>query len=105
MKRHCPSTSTKNLFSFEIFGLHGKLEVTGLGGSYGTERLAHYAMRPEMGPPDTIIWEYPRPDGSWEAEFGAFVEDVKLARQPAGGLDEARAALRIVERVYVGSSA
>jgi predicted dehydrogenase len=102
---HASWTEWKNLFSFEIFGRHGKLEVTGLGGSYGTERLAHYAMRPEMGPPDTIIWEYPMPDGSSEAEFGAFVEDVKLARQPAAGLDDARAALRIVERVYEGSSA
>src|SRR5258707_876323 len=37
---HASWTEWKNLFSFEIFGRDGKLEVTGLGGSYGTERLA-----------------------------------------------------------------
>ncbi len=77
--------------------------LTGLGGSYGTERLAYYKMRPEMGPPETIMWEYPMPDASWEAEFTEFVEDIRLGRQPAAGLDDARAALRIVERVYEGS--
>ena len=34
--------------------------IDGLGGSYGVERLAHYKMLPEMGPPETTIWEYPR---------------------------------------------
>ena len=32
---------------------------TGLGGSYGVERLTCYRMLPEMGPPETTAWEYP----------------------------------------------
>ena len=63
----------------------GKLEITGLGGSYGTERLTFYKMTPEMGPPETIAWEYPMADDSWQTEFAAFLEDIRLGRQPTPG--------------------
>ena len=53
---------------------------TGLGGSYGVERLAYYRMLPEMGPPETTIWEYPRTDTSWAVEFAEFVEDLQPGR-------------------------
>jgi len=102
---HASCTEWKNLFSFEIFGRRGKLEITGLGGSYGTERLAHYHMLPQMGPPETTIWEYPMADDSWEVEFAEFLEDIRLKRQPAAGLGDAQAALRIVEQVYEVSRA
>jgi predicted dehydrogenase len=97
---HVSCTEWKNLFSFEIYGRQGKLHIEGLGGSYGLERLAHYQMRPEMGPPETVIYEYPQPDRSWEIEFAEFVEDIRLGRQPAAGLADARAALEVVEAVY-----
>jgi predicted dehydrogenase len=97
---HASCTEWKNLFSFEIFGRQGKLEISGLGGSYGTERLIYHRMLPQMGPPETTIWEYPRADTSWEVEFAEFVEDIRLGRQPAAGLRDAQAALRVVERIY-----
>ncbi len=97
---HASWTEWKNLFSFEIFGRTGKLEVSGLGGSYGVERLALYAMTPELGPPPTTIWEYPMADDSWEAEYGAFLDDIRLDRVPDPGCADAAAALTIVERVY-----
>jgi predicted dehydrogenase len=97
---HVSCTEWKNLFSFEIYGRLGKLHIEGLGGSYGIERLAHYQMRPEMGPPETVIHEYPRGDRSWELELAEFLEDIRLGREPAAGLDAARAALEIVEAVY-----
>jgi predicted dehydrogenase len=100
---HASWTEWKNLFSFEIFGRHGKLEITGLGGSYGTERLAYYRMSPEMGPPETTMWEYPMGDASWELEYAEFVEDIRLGRPPAASLEDARAALAIVERIYEGT--
>jgi len=98
---HASCTEWKNLFSFEIYGRTGKLEINGLGGSYGTERLALYQMLPEMGPPPTTIWEYPMEDDSWRAEFLDFVEDIRLGRQPDPGVEAAQAALRIVEAVYL----
>ena len=59
---HASCTEWKNLFSFEIFGRDGKLHIEGLGGSYGVERLSFYRMLPQMGPPDTTIYEYPGAD-------------------------------------------
>jgi len=97
---HASWTEWKNLFSFEICGRKGKLEVAGLGGSYGTERLTFYKMTPEMGPPETTAWEFPMADNSWETEFAEFLEDIRLQRQPRPGIAAAQAALRIVERVY-----
>ncbi len=97
---HASCTEWKNLFSFELFGRDGKLEVTGLGGSYGVERLTYYRMRPELGPPDTTIWEYPGPDRSWEAEWLAFSDEIRHGERTGPGLRDAYAALQIVETVY-----
>jgi predicted dehydrogenase len=97
---HASWTEWKNLFSFELAGRGGKLEITGLGGSYGTERLAWYRMLPEMGPPETTVWEYPHADDSWEIEMAEFLDDIALDRTPVPGIAEAQAALRVVETIY-----
>ncbi|HTM25672.1 MAG TPA: Gfo/Idh/MocA family oxidoreductase [Vicinamibacterales bacterium] len=97
---HVSCTEWKNLFSFEIYGRTGKLQVDGLGGSYGVERLTFYEMLPEMGPPETIVWEYPRGDRSWSLEFAEFLDDIRLDRLPSPGLADARAALVIVEAIH-----
>ena len=97
---HVSCSEWKNLFSLEIYGNSAKLQVDGLGGSYGTERLTLYRMLPEMGPPETTIWEYPRGDSSWALEFSEFLEDIEKAREPAAGLTDALAAMRVVEEVY-----
>ncbi len=97
---HVSCTEWKNLFSFEIYGRGGKLHIEGLGGSYGVERLTHYKMHPQMGPPETVCWEYPMADDSWEVEFAEFLEDIKQGRQPAAGLADAHAALSIIDHVY-----
>lgn len=97
---HASCTEWKNLFSFEIYGKTGKIEVNGLGGSYGVERLAFYKMLPEMGPPETSMWEYPMTDNSWEVEFSEFLEDIQAQRQPQANLQDAYAALDIVEKIY-----
>ena len=97
---HASSSEWKNTFSFELYGRTGKLQVDGLGGSYGTERLAWYRMLPQMGPPETTIWEYPMADDSWEYEVGQFLDDIRLDRQPDVGLTDAIAALEIVDTIY-----
>lgn len=100
---HVSCSEWKNLFSFEIYGRSGKLHIEGLGGSYGVERLSLYKMLPEMGPPETTLWEYPREDDSWSLEMEAFLEDIRLTRTPVPGLKEARVALEVVEKIYSGS--
>jgi len=97
---HVSCSEWKNLFSLEIYGRDGKLHWEGLGGSYGLERLTFYKMLPQMGPPDTTIWEYPRGDESWKLEMAEFFQDIRLRRPPVPGLKEAIAALRVVEKLY-----
>jgi predicted dehydrogenase len=100
---HASCTEWKNLFSFEIFGRHGKLQLDGLGGSYGLERLTFYRMLPGMGPPETTSWEYPGEDPSWRAEWCHFLEGIRHGRPVWGSLDDALAVLGLVERLYAGS--
>jgi predicted dehydrogenase len=97
---HASCTEWKNLFSLEIYGRDAKLHWEGLGGSYGMERLTFYKMLPQMGPPETVIYEYPRGDESWKIEMAEFMEDVRLDRIPVPGLKEARAALAVVEALH-----
>jgi predicted dehydrogenase len=97
---HVSCTEWKNLFSLEIYGRDGKLDLSGLGGSYGVERVTWYKMLPEMGPPETYSWEYPMGDDSWNVETVAFLDDLKTGRPDYCGLEDAIAALRIVETIY-----
>lgn len=97
---HASCTEWKNLFSMEIYGKVGKLDLSGLGGSYGVEKITHFKMLPQMGPPETTSWEYPRADDSWAVELLEFYSDIVLDRNPESGLGCALAALRVVETIY-----
>jgi predicted dehydrogenase len=97
---HASCTEWKNLFSFEIVCRDAKLQIDGLGGSYGVERLTFYRMRPAMGPPETTVWEYPGADESWRAEFLHLVASIETGDPPSGSLADAHAVLKIVDAVY-----
>jgi predicted dehydrogenase len=97
---HVSCTEWKNLFSLEIYGRDAKLHWEGLGGSYGVERLTYYKMLPQMGPPETTIYEYPRGDESWRIEMDEFFRDIREGRTPEPGLKEGRAVLEVVEKIY-----
>ncbi|HEV2319639.1 MAG TPA: Gfo/Idh/MocA family oxidoreductase [Verrucomicrobiae bacterium] len=97
---HVSCTEWKNLFSFEIYGRNAKLHIDGLGGSYGLEKLFHYQMKPEMGIPDTKVFEFAGPDESWRNEMLAFEKDIESKQKPEAGLAQVRAALQIVEKIY-----
>jgi predicted dehydrogenase len=97
---HATWTEWKNCFSLEIYGRDGKIDVSGLGGSYGMEKLTYHQMLPQMGPPQTTVFEYPEPDTSWKREADAFFEDIALGRQPSPGLEDTRETLRVVQTIY-----
>jgi predicted dehydrogenase len=101
---HASCTEWKNLFSMEIYGKKGKLDISGLGGSYGVEKLTFYRMLPEMGPPETQAWEYPMTDNSWESEMNDFYEDISRNRSPSAGLSDAYEALKIIQHIYLESN-
>ena len=97
---HASCTEWKNLFSFEIYGRNGKLHIEGLGGSYGLEKLTWHRMLPQMGPPETKAWEFPRADDSWEVEMNEFAKDIRLRRSPQPGIKDGLEALKIVDTIY-----
>ena len=90
----------KNIFSLEVYFRNAKFHMEGLGGSYGLEKLYHYRMLPEMGPPETTIYEYPRGDRSWRIELDEFFEDISLNRTPACSLNQAGQVLEVVQTIY-----
>ncbi|MEZ5405588.1 MAG: Gfo/Idh/MocA family oxidoreductase [Verrucomicrobiia bacterium] len=92
-------TEWKNLF-LEIYGRNAKLHIEGLGGSYGIEKLSYYKMLPQMGPPETTIWEYPQGDQSWNLEMKEFEKDIRENRKCQPGLNDALTTLKIVETIY-----
>jgi predicted dehydrogenase len=97
---HATWTEWKNMFCFEIYGREGKLQMDGLGGSYGLEQLAFYKMLPQMGPPETSRWQYPFPDASWDKEMRELVAAIKEDRPPLGDVNDAVANLKIADQLY-----
>ncbi len=100
---HVSCTEWKNLFSLELYGRDAKLAIDGLGGSYGPEKLTFYKMLPQMGPPETTVFEFPGDDDSWAVETRAFLDDIRAGREPSPGLREAIRTLEIVETIYRAS--
>jgi predicted dehydrogenase len=101
---HATWTEWKNMFSLEIYGRDGKLEISGLGGSYGVESLTFYRMLPGMGPPETTRWEYPFADRSWETETAEFISAIHEGRRPIGDAADAVGSMSVIERIYQESS-
>jgi predicted dehydrogenase len=97
---HSSYTEWKNLFSFEIYFRHAKLQIDGIGRSYGTGRLSYHRMLPQMGPPDTVVFDFPEEDPAWSQELAEFEQDISLGRTPSPGLTEAIKVLEVVEEIY-----
>jgi predicted dehydrogenase len=96
---HSSLTQWKNVFSFEVFGEDGYLNVEGLGASYGTERLI--AGRRDFSAPfqDTIT-EFRGGDISWREEWKEFTRAVAERREPIGSGHDGLAAMRIALAAY-----
>ncbi len=114
---HASWTQWKNLFSFEVYGEDGSLQINGLGGHYGPQQLGIARRRPKGGPPEMEELHFPvgeeqsSQDDVWAREWSAFVSRVldsdearngNLAVHSASGVD-AWEALRIAEAVYESS--
>lgn len=100
---HVSCSEWKNLFSFEIYGKNAKIQIDGLGGSYGIEKITFYKMLQEMGPPETTSWEFPAKDLSWELEFKNFVNAILNKEILIGDSNDALEAMKIVDKIYKDS--
>jgi hypothetical protein len=92
------------MFSMEIYGQTGKIEISGLGRSYGLETLTFHKMLPEMGPPVTEKWNFPEPDVSWAVEMGEFLDDLLTGSNKSDNLDSSLEVLRVISEIYSRTS-
>jgi predicted dehydrogenase len=96
---HASWTNWKNTFSFEVFGETGYLKVSGLGGSYGQERLCCGLRKRPGDVPDEQWLEFPEPDDSLEREWEEFLDAVADGREPSSNGHEAYRTLQLVEAI------
>jgi len=98
---HASCTEWKNKFIFEIFGKTGKIEINGLGRSYGQENLLHYKMSKKMGPPKKIIYNFKdKKDNSWKLELEDFYKDIQNKKKSIPGIIDAYENLKIINHIY-----
>lgn len=101
---HVSTTNWKNIFSFEVFGSHGFLQIDGKGGSYGEETLIYGKRRTRFGVPLLKSYRFPHGDQSWNREWRNFVEAIEGKSSLCGdALDGANANL-VVEALYKSSA-
>ena len=92
----------KNIFDFQIIGTKGKLKITGIGGSYGTETLSVYTMNTDiMGvPEETTHIEYPQEDLSFKLEQEYFLKLYHGNVSDISTLRDAYNSMAIIEEIY-----
>ena len=100
---HASWTEWKNMFSFEIFCTLGKLDINGLGGSYGLEQLTVYKMSKKMGIPKQKNWKFKLQDISWATEINDFYDDIIYNRKPKSNLNDAYQLFKIINKIYKDS--
>jgi predicted dehydrogenase len=97
---HCSCTEWKNKFSLEIFGTTGKIEISGLGGSYGQEVLIWYKMKKKLGVPSKKTWKFPKKDFSWQTEIKIFFEEIINRKKSSCNLNDAYENMKIIDFCY-----
>ncbi len=100
---HSSLTQWRNMFSFELYGRDGYINVEGIGGSYGTERVS-LGPRDFTAPFKEEVVEFRREDQSWLEEWLEFSEAIDQGRQPSGDGYDGLAAMRLVYAAYEASS-
>lgn len=102
---HTSWTQWRNCFSFEVYGRDGFVQVQGLGGSYGLERLVLGKRKPESGIPEEVVWEFPGADGSWQDEWAEFTVTIRHGQQALGNKEDGLEAMRLIDAIYRSSRA
>ncbi len=101
---HASSTEWKNLFDFEVYGTTGKIEVEGLGGSYGDEMLRIVRVDRVRGAPKVETESFAGTDSSWRQELKALKGELAGRSSAIATIDDGIRALEIVEATYIASS-
>lgn len=96
---HVSWTHWKSLFSFELFGSDGYVQVEGLTGNYGTER-AVLGRRDFFAPIQEEVIEFRGQDGSCREEWKEFLAAIEDGREPLGNGQDGLAVHRLVQAAY-----
>ncbi|HTE48978.1 MAG TPA: Gfo/Idh/MocA family oxidoreductase [Candidatus Paceibacterota bacterium] len=98
-------TEWKNIFVFEIMLEKAKIQINGLGKSYGKETITLYKMKKKMGPPDIEeITDFPAEDVSWKLENQEFFNAIGKKDYSNKKLQEGHYAIKKVFDIYKFSS-
>lgn len=96
---HSSLTQWKNVFSFEVYGSDGYVEVDGLGSGYGTE-TAILGKKDLNGPFEYKKIEFRRGDFSWYEEWQEFLNSINENKKPSGNGFDGLEAVRLVLAAY-----
>jgi predicted dehydrogenase len=97
---HASWTQWKNTFSFEITCEQGALIVTGLGRSYGPERLIKQTRSSTGGAPCETQFDFSGEDNSLSREWSDFLDAIESGREPMSSGADAVRTLQIVDALY-----
>lgn len=99
---HASCTQWKNRFSLEIYGENGAVDVNGLTGSYGEEKLTVYVRKPIGGKPLEEIRVQNKEDSSWIEEWKDFRRAIDKQIQPevGGTTEDNLAVMTTLDAIY-----
>lgn len=90
----------KNIFSFELMLETAKIQIDGLGGSYGREKLTLYEMKPEMGPPNMEEFLFDEKNNSWKDENNLFFKRIKQKDYSDSSIKDALYVMSVIKKLY-----
>lgn len=90
----------KNIFVFEIMLQKAKIQINGLGRSYGRETLTLYKMKKEMGAPDKQEFDFDQEDKSWYLENLEFFHRIDKKDYSNEHILAAQYILKIIDKIY-----
>ena len=102
---HMSSSLWENAFEITIEGTHGMIFIKGIRSWYGAPTLRLLTRNEEESKKvgvyqfDEEITEFPDEDNSWKEEMKNFIEGINGGKID-GGIEDAYAALKIVDKVY-----
>lgn len=97
---HASWTEWKNKFQFEVFYKTGKIEILGLGGSYGPESCVVYSMPNGLGIPTSVEYVNNDTDMSWQLEMEDVLNQISGKSFSGTTGSEALGTLRLIEGAY-----
>jgi len=97
---HASWTEWKNLFNIEVFMKTAKVEVVGLGASYGPETVHVHHMQSGLGPPMTTSIQFPPQDKSWVDEWADIKSAMTGSRSVGSNGSDSLKVLKHIDGIY-----